>query len=111
MRQSFRFALAFTFALTSASAICAGGLESARLGRAKDFIADEQWSRAIAELRAALADSNEKAKDEALYWLAHSLNQAGDSAAVIETILRLEREYPASLWVKPAGSLRLDIAI
>ena len=23
----------------------------------------------------------------------------------------LEREYPASLWVKPAGSLRLDIAV
>jgi len=85
--------------------------DSARLGRAKDYIADEQWVRAIAELRAVLADPKEKAKDEALYWLAHSLNQSGDAAAAITAIRRLEREYPASLWVKPAGSLRLDIAV
>ena len=85
--------------------------DSARLGRAKDYIADEQWVRAIAELRAAVADPKEKAKDEALYWLAHSLNQSGDAAAAIAAIRRLEREYPASLWVKPAGSLRLDIAV
>ena len=43
-----------------------------------------------------------EAQDEALYWLAHSLNQSGDAAAAIATIRRLEREYPASLWVKPA---------
>ena len=29
--------------------------DSARLGRAKDYIADEQWVRAIVELRAVLA--------------------------------------------------------
>ncbi len=85
--------------------------DSDRLGRAKDYIADEQWVRAIAELRAAAADPKEAAKDEALYWLAHSLNQGGDAAAAIATIRRLEREYPRSLWVKPAGSLRLDIAV
>mgnify|MGYP003693646875 CR=1 FL=1 len=57
------------------------------------------------------ADPKDKSRDEALYWLAHSLNQAGDSAAAITTIRRLEREYPTSLWVKPAGSLRVDIAV
>ena len=85
--------------------------DSERLGRAKDFIADEQWARAMTELRAALNDPREKSKDEALYWLAHSQNQSGDPAAAIDTIRRLEREYPASLWVKPAGSLRIDIAV
>jgi hypothetical protein len=85
--------------------------DSERLGRAKDYIAEEQWVRAIAELREAARDRGEKEKDEALYWLAHSLNQAGDSAAAIATIRRLEREHPKSLWVKPAGSLRLDIAV
>jgi HEAT repeat protein len=85
--------------------------DSERLGRAKDYIADEQWTRAIAELRIAVEDAREKSRDEALYWLAHSLNQAGDPAAAIATIRRLEREFPASLWVKPAGSLRLDIAV
>ena len=31
-------------------------LQSPRMERAKDFIADEQWLRAIEELRAAAAD-------------------------------------------------------
>ena len=94
-----------------AGAAAAAAPDSARLGRAKDYIADEQWTRAIAELRTVVADPKEKSRDEALYWLAHSLNQAGDSAAAITTIRRLEREYPTSLWVKPAGSLRVDIAV
>ena len=101
--------LALAFALQAGMAAAAP--DSARLGRAKDYIADEQWARAIAELRTAVADPKETSKDEALYWLAHSLNQSGDSAAAIATIRRLERDYPASLWVKPAGSLRLDIAV
>ena len=94
-----------------AGAAAAAAPDSARLGRAKDYIADEQWTRAIAELRIVVADPKDKSRDEALYWLAHSLNQAGDSAAAITTIRRLEREYPTSLWVKPAGSLRVDIAV
>ena len=100
--------VAFAF---QAGAAAAAAPDSARLGRAKDYIADEQWTRAIAELRAVVADPKDKSRDEALYWLAHSLNQAGDSAAAITTIRRLEREYPTSLWVKPAGSLRVDIAV
>ena len=94
-----------------AGAAAAAAPDSARLGRAKDYIADEQWTRAIAELRTVVADPKDKSRDEALYWLAHSLNQAGDSAAAITTIRRLERDYPTSLWVKPAGSLRVDIAV
>jgi hypothetical protein len=85
--------------------------ESKRLARAKDLIADEQWLRAIDELRATVADAREPRRDEALYWLAHSLNQSGDEAAAVETIGRLEREFPASIWVKPARSLRVDIAV
>jgi HEAT repeats len=85
--------------------------ESKRLGRAKDYIADEQWARAIEELRAAVADPREPRRDEALYWLAHSLNQSGDQASSVETIGRLEREFPSSIWVKPARSLRIEIAV
>jgi hypothetical protein len=99
--------VAFAFQAGAAAA----APDSVRLGRAKDYIADEQWTRAIAELRTVVADPKDKSRDEALYWLAHSLNQAGDSAAALTTIRRLEREYPTSLWVKPAGSLRLDIAV
>lgn len=85
--------------------------ESQRLGRAKDLIAEEQWTRAVRELRAAAADPKEPGKDEVLYWLAHSLNQAGDARSALETIRQLEREHPGSLWVKPAGALRLEIAM
>jgi hypothetical protein len=88
-----------------------GAPESKRLGRAKDYIADEQWPRAIDELRAAMADPKEARKDEALYWLAHSLNQSGDQASSVETIGRLERDFPSSIWVKPARSLRIEIAV
>jgi HEAT repeat protein len=84
--------------------------DSKRLERAKDYIADEQWSRAVAELKAVVANPKESNRDEALFWLAHSEHQAGDQAAAIETIARLERDYPSSRWVRPARSLRIEIA-
>ena len=84
--------------------------ESKRMEHAKDLIADEQWVRAIDELKAAAADPKEANKDEALFWLAHSLNQTHDASGAIETIRRLERDYPTSRWVKPARSLRIEIA-
>lgn len=87
-----------------------GPFDSQRLARAKDYIADEQWSRAIDELRAAIADSREPDKDEALFWLAHSQNQADDSASAVESIARLEARYPRSRWIRPARSLRIEIA-
>lgn len=85
-------------------------LQSPALVRAKDYIADEQWARAIEHLRAAVADARERSKDEALFWLAHSLHQARDYKAGLDSILALERQYPRSPWVKPAQSLRIEIA-
>jgi HEAT repeat protein len=84
--------------------------DSKRLSQAKDYIADEQWARAIDALRAAVADPAEKNRDEALFWLAHSEHQAGDLAAAVETLARLEREFPSSRWVRPGRSLRVEIA-
>jgi hypothetical protein len=84
--------------------------DSERLGRAKDFIADERWTRAIAELRVVVADAKEPSRDEAAFWLAHSLNQVGDPAEALDVIDGLERDYPRSRWLKPARSLRIEIA-
>lgn len=84
--------------------------DSKRMGRAKDFIADEQWSRAIVELQAAVADPKESNHDEALFWLAHSQHQSGDDAAALQSIATLERTAPKSPWVKLARSLRIEIA-
>ena len=80
------------------------------MARAKDFIADEQWASAIGELQAAVADAKEPSRDEALFWLAHSQNQNAEPVAALQTIDRLEREFPASRWVRFAQSLRIEIA-
>jgi hypothetical protein len=84
--------------------------DSKRMGRAKDYIADEQWSRAIVELQAAVADPKEANRDEALFWLAHSQHQAGDDASALQSITTLDRTAPTSKWVRPAHSLRIEIA-
>jgi hypothetical protein len=84
--------------------------QSPRLVRAKDHIAEEQWERAIEQLKPAVADARERSRDEALFWLAHSQNQVRDYKAAIEAILALEKQYPKSAWVKPAQSLRIEIA-
>src|SRR3954452_22369753 len=96
--------------ILSPHVLTARPLESKRMERAKDLIADEEWVRAIDELKGAIADQKEANKDEALFWLARSENQARDAAAAVETIRRLERDFPASRWVKPARSLRIEIA-
>ncbi len=109
--QVVRLAVAVVIAVGSAATAGAMGPESKRLSRAKDYIADEQWPRAIEDLRVAVADPKEPKRDEALYWLAHSLNQSGDQASAVEMIGRLERDFPSSMWVKPARSLRIEIAV
>lgn len=83
---------------------------SPRMERAKDFIADEQWLRAIEVLKAAATDKKEKNQDEALFWLAHSQHQAGELGEAVGTIAQLEQRFPASRWVKPARSLRVELA-
>ena len=84
--------------------------DSPRLARAKDLISDERWTAAIPELRAAVTDPKETNKDEALFWLAHSQNQAGDLAEAVESIRKLQADYPKSRWKQPAGSLMIEVA-
>ena len=108
-RIGFAMVISLAVAASAIAAVVPG--ESKRLGRAKEFIAEEQWSRAIEELQAAVADPKETGRAEALYWLAHSQHQTGDSNSALQTIKRLEREFPSSAWVQAAGSLRIDIAV
>jgi hypothetical protein len=84
--------------------------DSKRMERAKDYFAEEQWVRAIAEFQAVAADPKEANRDEALFWLAQSENETGDQSAAIQTIVRLERQFPRSPWVRFARSLRVEIA-
>jgi hypothetical protein len=110
--SSIVLALGVLAALPPAAAAAGAGPapDSQRLARAKDLIADEEWDRAIAELRAAVDDPKEKGKPEALFWLAHSLNQDNDFASAVEIIRQLERDYASSAWVRPARSLLIELA-
>jgi hypothetical protein len=103
-------AIVSTVLLSGGVASAGPAPDSKRLAQGKDYIADEQWTRAIAELKGAADDPREKNRDEALFWLAHSQHQAGDDASALQTIVRLQREFPASRWVRPAHSLRVEIA-
>ena len=96
--------------LMSASLMAAPAPDSKRLAAAKDYIADEQWNRAIAELQIVAADAHDPNRDEALFWLAHSQHQVGDQMSALATLSRLESLFPRSRWVRPANSLRIEIA-
>lgn len=110
MNKRVWMAAAAAWLLAAGIAGAAPDPDSKRLGQAKDYIADEQWARAIVELQAVANDPKEANRDEALFWLAHSEHQMGDDAAAIQTIARLERQYRRSPWVRLAGSLRVEIA-
>lgn len=103
------FACAFTLLAAPAKAALEP-FQSPTLVRAKDHIAEEQWDRAIEVLKKATEDPRERSKDEALFWLAHSQHQARDYKAGLDSIFALESRYPKSPWVKPAQSLRIEIA-
>jgi hypothetical protein len=96
--------------LLAAAAYAAPAPDSRRLALAKDYIADEQWNRAITELRIVADDPKDANRDEALFWLAHSQHQVGDHAEALQAISRLERQFLKSRWLRPARSLRLEIA-
>jgi hypothetical protein len=96
--------------LASAAAAAAAEPQSPRLDRAKDYIVDERWVPAIAELKAAADDKKERSRDEALFWLAHCHKEAGDPASALQAINRLEHEFPRSRWIRPSRSLRIELA-
>ena len=90
---------------------CAGAASAAdRLDAARMFIFDRNWPKAVAELRRVVKDRQEPLRDEAAFWLAHSLFQMGNPPEALGAIETLERDHARSRWVLPAQSLRVQIA-
>ncbi|HEX6324676.1 MAG TPA: hypothetical protein VFZ36_13195 [Vicinamibacterales bacterium] len=81
-----------------------------RLDAARMFIFDRDWPKAVAELRRVVEDRQEPLRDEAAFWLAHSLFQMGNPPEALRVIEMLERDHARSRWVLPAQSLRVQIA-
>lgn len=71
---------------------------------------DRDWAGAVVALRKVVADRKEPLRDEAAFWLAHSLFQMGKASEALETIGTLEAQHPRSRWLMPARSLRVEIA-
>ena len=84
--------------------------DSKRMERAKEYFADEQWARAIVEFQAVADDPREANRDEALFWMAQSEFELEDYVNAIQTLARLERQFPASRCVRFGRSLRVQIA-
>ena len=91
-------------------AVASEPADSPRLARAKDLIADERWAAAIPELRAAVNDRKEQNKDEALFWLAHSQNQAGDLAEAVESIRSCRRTIRRAAGSSRRGRSMIELA-
>ena len=111
MARMSRVSAVVAIVVACAAGAWAGAPESKRLARAKDLIADEQWTLAIVELRAAAADAKEPRTRRSVLLAGEQPNQSGDQASAVETISRLERDFPKSMWLRPARSLRIDIAV
>ena len=81
-----------------------------RLDQARLLIFDRDWPRAVVELRRVLANPKEPLRDEASFWLAHSLFHMGDAPEALRVIDEIERHHVRSRWMLPAQSLRVEIA-
>lgn len=90
--------------------------------KAKEHVFKRQWDKARTQFEKYLKDFPEgRYQDEALYWLAQSLNQLSKQTEGEANILRLKkqaihktdeilRKFPESLWRDDALTLRLEIA-
>lgn len=96
--------------------------ETDRFFKAKEFVFKREWRDARKGLESYLKDYPKgRLRDEALYWLAQSLNMLSKSAEGQEAILDLKRDavrrldslaesFPESLWLDDGLALQVEIA-
>lgn len=90
--------------------------------KAKSLVFSGDWSDARSGMEAYLSDyPTGKMRDEALYWLAKSMDRQARDARDVSTAIELKRkafssldrlakDFPASLWRDDAGELQMTIA-
>jgi outer membrane protein assembly factor BamD (BamD/ComL family) len=108
--------------LEHALAMQAADKELDQFLRAKEAVFERDWPRARKQLEKFLKDFPAgHLRDEALYWLAKSLNgcaarEPSPSSSValkkeaFGTLERLGREHPGSAWKNDAEEMRIEIA-
>jgi hypothetical protein len=96
--------------------------EMERFFEAKEYVFKREWQQARQKMDAYLGDFPDgKLRDEALYWLAQSLNMLSLQAEGKDNIVRLKetgiekinelmQNFPDSVWRDDAATLRVEIA-
>jgi hypothetical protein len=90
--------------------------------KAKELVFKGEWNEARLKLEKYLVNfPNGNYRDEALYWLAKSLNKLANNEFILNKVISLKEEaaaqldslirtYPESLWLDDGKTLRLSIA-
>ena len=127
MRNTKRIAVLGLIVMIAAAAALAerpgdGQQDMDRFFKAKELVFMRDWDSARTGLESYLKDFPAgRMRDEALYWLAQSLDQMSREAKGREAVVRFKKAavdhlrtlietYPASLWKEDAATLRVEIA-
>jgi len=78
------------------------------LQRARDFIEDGRYDRALEQLDRLIAAKGSRT-DAAMYWKAYSLAKINQRADALTTIADLEKQFASSRWTRDAKALELEI--
>ena len=86
-------------------------LAAQHYNRARNLIAVNNWAAAEEKLDYVIARySNSKYLEPSLYWLAYACKQQGKYQKAVLLLNRLINEFPRSVWVNDARTLRAELA-
>ncbi len=114
--------LVFSFPATDASKYDQASRELDHFFKAKKYVFQREWQEANAQLKNYLHNyPSGQMRDEALYWLALSMNKGAVKISKIKEVIAVKEQaigrlneliksHPTSLWQDDARSLRIEIA-
>ena len=75
---------------------------------ANEALDDQNWRAAADKFRKVVAMKMSHA-DDAMYWLAHSLNKLGERGEALALLTELQKTFPKSKWLQDAKVLDVQI--
>ncbi len=75
--------------------------------QAMEAIDEEDWSDALGPL-SRLMSLNDRV-DAALYWSGYAQGKMNRTAAALESLARLQKEFPTSRWAREGRALELEV--
>ena len=76
--------------------------------RGSDALDEQDWRRAASAF-SRVAQMQLSHADAALYWLAVAQNKMGSRSEALDTIIKLQKEYPKSKWNEDAKALEIEV--